>query len=54
VWRAGANEATTVAFSKPVKVEQAAAAAAIQLFFVIPTEKDWTIIFNKTADQWGA
>lgn len=23
-------------------------------FFVIPNEKEWTIIFNKTAGQWGA
>ena len=23
-------------------------------FFTIPTTKNWTIIFNKVADQWGA
>lgn len=22
--------------------------------FTIPTKKDWTIIFNKTPNQWGA
>jgi hypothetical protein len=54
VWRAGANEATTVEFSKPVTVEGKPLPAGKYSFFVIPTEKDWTVIFNKTADQWGA
>ncbi|WP_426058214.1 DUF2911 domain-containing protein [Hymenobacter sp. B1770] len=54
VWRAGANEATTVEFSKPVKVEGKALPAGKYSLFMIPTEKDWTVIFNKTAEQWGA
>ncbi|HEX8656691.1 MAG TPA: DUF2911 domain-containing protein [Hymenobacter sp.] len=54
VWRAGANEATTVEFSKPVKVEGKALPAGKYGFFVIPTDKQWTVIFNKVADQWGA
>ena len=54
VWRAGANEATTVEFSKPVTVEGKALPAGKYGFFVIPTEKQWTVIFNKVPNQWGA
>ncbi|UOQ54351.1 DUF2911 domain-containing protein [Hymenobacter cellulosivorans] len=54
VWRAGANEATTVEFSKDVTVQGKKLPAGTYAFFVIPTEKDWTVIFNKTAKQWGA
>ncbi|MBC8081761.1 MAG: DUF2911 domain-containing protein [Hymenobacter sp.] len=54
VWRAGANEATTVEFSKPVMVEGKALPAGKYGFFVIPTEKQWTVIFNKVPNQWGA
>ncbi|PJJ48552.1 DUF2911 domain-containing protein [Hymenobacter chitinivorans] len=54
VWRAGANEATTVEFSKDVMVQGKKLPAGTYAFFVIPTEKDWTVIFNKTAKQWGA
>lgn len=54
VWRAGANEATTVEFSKDVKVEGKALPAGKYGFFVIPTEKQWTVIFNKVPNQWGA
>ena len=54
VWRAGANEATTVEFSKAVKVEGKALPAGKYSFFVIPTEKQWTVIFNKEPNQWGA
>ncbi|GAA3957075.1 DUF2911 domain-containing protein [Hymenobacter antarcticus] len=54
VWRAGANEATTVEFSKAVMVEGKALPAGKYGFFVLPTEKQWTVIFNKVPNQWGA
>ncbi|MCB2380068.1 DUF2911 domain-containing protein [Hymenobacter sp. BT635] len=54
VWRAGANEATTVEFSKDVMVQGKKLPAGTYSLFTIPTEKDWTVIFNKTAKQWGA
>ena len=54
VWRAGANEATTVEFSKAVTVEGKPLPAGKYAFFVIPTEKQWTVIFNKVPNQWGA
>ena len=54
VWRAGANEATTVEFSKAVTVEGKALPAGKYGFFVLPTAKEWTVIFNKVPNQWGA
>ena len=55
VWRAGANEATTVEFSKAVTVEGKALPAGKYGFFVIPAESgQWTAIFNKVPNQWGA
>ncbi|AYA38753.1 DUF2911 domain-containing protein [Hymenobacter oligotrophus] len=54
VWRAGANEATTVSFDKSVTVEGKQLPAGTYAFFVIPTEQAWTVIFNKHAKQWGA
>ena len=54
VWRAGANEATTVEFTKAVQVDGKALPAGKYGFFVLPTEKQWTVIFNKVPNQWGA
>ncbi len=54
VWRAGANEATTFTTDKDLKVEGKLLPAGKYAFFAIPNEKEWIIIFNKTAGQWGA
>jgi hypothetical protein len=54
VWRTGANEATTIEFDKPVKVEGKDLAAGKYSLFTIPGESEWTIIFNKDTKQWGA
>lgn len=54
VWRAGANSATTIAFSHPVKVDGRAIPAGTYGLFVIPQEKAWTLILNRKAKQWGA
>jgi len=55
VWRAGANNATTFTVDKDVQVEGKTLTAGKYAFFVIPTEgADWTVIFNKVANQWGA
>jgi len=54
VWRTGANEATTFTVSKPVKINGQALAAGTYGLFTIPGATEWTIIFNKTAKQWGA
>ncbi|NET31486.1 MAG: DUF2911 domain-containing protein [Cyanothece sp. SIO1E1] len=55
VWRAGANNATTIEFSEDVIIEGQALPKGKYAFFVIPKEQGkWTLIFNKTAEQWGA
>jgi hypothetical protein len=54
VWRAGANEATKIIFSTDVKINGKELKAGSYSLFIIPTKNNWTIIFNKTADQWGA
>lgn len=53
VWRMGANEATVFEVSKAVKVEGKVLAAGKYGLYSIPGEKEWTIIFNKTWQQWG-
>jgi hypothetical protein len=54
VWRAGANENTTIEFSDPVTVEGKPLAKGIYGLHMIPTENDWTIIFSKVATAWGS
>jgi hypothetical protein len=54
VWRTGANDATTIEFDKPVKIEGKEVAAGKYALFTIPGENEWTIIINKDAKQWGA
>jgi hypothetical protein len=53
VWRTGANEATTITFSKDVKIEGKPLAAGQYALYSIPGEKDWVIIFNKGLKNWG-
>ena len=55
IWRAGANEATTIEFSKDVKINGKKLPAGKYAFFTTPMEKgDWPIIFNSEPNQWGA
>jgi hypothetical protein len=54
VWRTGANNATKVTFSTPVKLNGNEIPAGTYALFTIPGETEWTIIINKGADQWGA
>jgi len=54
VWRTGANEATIIEFDKPVSVEGSSLAAGKYELFTIPTESEWTVIFQKYGKQWGA
>ena len=55
IWRAGANEATTVEFSRDVTIEGEKLKAGTYSLFVIPKEDgEWTMIFNTEAKQWGA
>ena len=54
VWRTGANNATTITFSTAVKLGGKEVPAGKYALFTIPNEKEWTVIINKGAAQWGA
>lgn len=54
VWRTGANKATKIVFSTPVKLNGTAIPAGTYALMTIPDKNEWTIIINKGADQWGA
>ena len=54
VWRAGANEATTFQVDKDVKIEGQTLPAGKYAFFTVKNGNEWTLIFNKTWDTWGA
>jgi len=54
VWRAGANEATVFEVDKDVIVEGKTLPKGKYGFFMLMEDNTWTIIFNKTWDQWGA
>lgn len=53
VWRTGANEATVFEISKNATIEGKPLAAGKYSLYSIPTADEWTIIFNKTWNQWG-
>lgn len=54
VWRTGANEATVFETDKDIMVEGQKLSAGKYGLFTIMNGNDWTIIFNKTWNQWGA
>ena len=54
VWRAGANENTTVSFTTAVSVEGQEVAAGRYGVHMIPTEGAWTVILSSMADAWGS
>jgi tetratricopeptide (TPR) repeat protein len=54
VWRTGANAATKIKLTDSVLVEQHALAPGEYGLFTIPGANEWTVIFNKIANQWGA
>ena len=54
VWRAGANENTTVLFADPVTIEGKPLEAGTYGLHMIPNEKEWTVIFSRNSTSWGA
>jgi hypothetical protein len=54
VWRAGANENTTISFSDPVTVQGQALDKGTYGLHMIPGETQWTVIFSKNATSWGS
>src|SRR5690349_3623492 len=54
VWRAGANDNTTITFADDVTVEGKPLAAGTYGLHMIPDKDQWTIIFSKNSTSWGS
>ena len=54
VWRAGANENTTITFSDPVMIEGKPLDKGTYGLHMIPNANEWTIIFSKNSTSWGS
>jgi tetratricopeptide (TPR) repeat protein len=54
VWRAGANENTTITFSDPVMIEGKLLDKGAYGLHMIPNADEWTIIFSKNSTSWGS
>jgi hypothetical protein len=54
VWRAGANENTTIAFSDPVTIDGQALAKGTYGLHMIPGESSWVVIFSRNSTSWGS
>lgn len=54
VWRAGANENTTITFTDPVTIEGKALDKGTYGLHMIPNADEWTIIFSKNSTSWGS
>lgn len=55
VWRAGANENTTISFDKDVTVGDQKVPAGKYGLFLIPNKgEQWIIAFSKKNDAWGS
>src|SRR5882672_3082188 len=54
VWRAGANENTTIDFSDAVSVEGKPLPKGVYGLHMIPNPDSWTVIFSKTNTGWGS
>jgi Protein of unknown function (DUF2911) len=54
VWRAGANENTTIRFTDPVSIEGKPLPAGTYGLHMIPGENEWVVIFSKNSTSWGS
>jgi tetratricopeptide (TPR) repeat protein len=54
VWRAGANQNTTISFSDPVMIEGKNLPSGTYGLHMIPAENEWTIIFSRNNWSWGS
>lgn len=54
VWRAGANENTVITITHDCKINGRPIPAGSYGFHIIPSENEWTLIFNKNHTSWGS
>jgi DUF2911 family protein/tetratricopeptide repeat protein len=53
-WRAGANENTLITFSTDVKIGGKPLRAGTYGLHMLPTAKDWTVMFSTATQAWGS
>jgi len=53
VWRAGANSATSLHTDADLMIGTLSVPKGDYTLYVLPAEKDWTLIVNKQTGQWG-
>jgi hypothetical protein len=54
MWRAGANENTTITFSSDVKIGGKPVKAGTYGLHMLPTAKDWTVALSTMSLAWGS
>jgi tetratricopeptide (TPR) repeat protein len=54
VWRAGANENSTISFSDDVSIEGKPLAAGTYGLHMIPDKDQWIVAFSKNSTSWGS
>jgi len=52
-WRLGANEATTLTVSAPVRFGDIRLAAGSYSVYAVPEQREWRVIVNRAARRWG-
>jgi hypothetical protein len=53
VWRAGANQATLLHTDLDLMIGDLAVPKGDYSIYILPEEKQWTLIINKQTGQWG-
>ena len=53
VWRTGANAATTIVTSVPLKFGSLTVPAGTHTLYTLPGESGWQLIINNETSQWG-
>ncbi|HKO20433.1 MAG TPA: DUF2911 domain-containing protein [Acidobacteriaceae bacterium] len=53
VWRTGANPATTIITSVPLKFGDLLVPAGTHTLYTLPNESGWQLIINNQTGQWG-
>ena len=53
LWRTGANEPTMIHTDGPLRVAGITLAAGTYSLYTIPGKSEWTVIVNRSIEQWG-
>jgi DUF2911 family protein len=53
IWRAGADEATTLKTDKALRFGKLSVPAGTYTLFTLPGEKEWQLVISKQTGQWG-